>query len=249
MLLPTETDQDKLKYAIVELIAEKGQADSIECGLLRGIGDNFLWTATQNKVSRTFNLDYFNILSVVTYDGTKKTYMFFMADKDEQEEAKSVVEQVYKQLKSLALPEGGTLLDVSKFVDVPTDFGRVTKSHTHTTQNTSDITSAQCQKDWTNHHSTPSRANTSSSIANDWNKEPEPYYWKRKSRKPTAKVLEKMRETILLVAKREYEYNPPTIKGEKKKVIVEPAGKNSEGQANNNAAMFAGYDDENYPFG
>lgn len=196
----------RLKYAIVELIGDKGKADEIQCGLLRGIGeqdnDKFMWLVTGKKVVRGCSLDHYNILSIVTFDGLTKTYTFFMADDDEQAEAFEVVEAAYEDLKGIALVEGGTLLDVSKFEDVPEDFGKITS--TPKQQSVSKFPAK-------------SPTNTTSGVNryyNDFNRDPEPYPWKRKTKKPTKKTLEALRTKLALIAKKEYEFTACEIKGE-----------------------------------
>lgn len=241
---PVENDckgTEKLKYAIVELIAEKGRASTIECGLLRGIGedkegDDFLWMVTNKKVARGCSLAYYNILSVVTFDGRAKVYTFFMADEDEQKEARKVAEGAYEGLKDLASVEGTELLDISKFQDVPKDFDKlnIVSNVGSAAQQYTGTPTGQGQKDWYG------KGSHSNFTTPTYTADPTPFSWKRKTRKPTKKALEALREKLDLIAKREYEFAPRTIKGEKKK------GKEAK---NDNDHMFQGYDDDNFPFG
>jgi hypothetical protein len=251
-----EIKDENLKYAIVELIAEKGAAESVECCLLRGIsGDvdgNFLWAVTNKKTSRSYNLDYFNILSLATYDGITKKFYFFMADKDEQDQAKKLVEQAYECLKKKAAAEGTTLLDVSKFESVPDNFDKIDRGSKRIASPTHSQTGAPSVggQDYYNKNRTAGFHTAADSKYDDyWNRDPEPFFWKRKTRKPTKKALEKMREAIQRIAKGEYEFEPKAIKGEKEEREKESTNKTQEAVGSHNNQMFAGYDDENFPFG
>lgn len=243
---PVENDYkgtEKLKYAIVELIAEKGRAPTIECGLLRGIGedkegDDFLWMVTNRKVARGCSLAYYNILSVVTFDGRAKVYTFFMADEDEQKEARKVAEGAYEGLKDLASVEGTELLDVSKFQNVPEDFGKlniVSNVRSAAQQHTGTPT-GQGQKDWYGKGSSCNFTNPTYTVDTD----PKPFSWKRKTKKPTKNALEALREKLDLIAKREYKFAPRVIKGEEEEEKEEKADSNH---------MLQGYEDDNFPFG
>lgn len=243
---PIEDDYkgtEKLKYAIVELIADKGRASTIDCGLLRGIGkdkesdDEFMWAVTPKKVVRGFSLAYYNILSVVTFDGHTKVYTFFMADEDEQKEARKIAERAYEGLKDLALPEGERLLDVSKFENVPEDFNKlsIVSNITTPTQHTGAAT-GQGKKDWYGKGHSCCGYTTPTYVANT---DPTPFSWKRKTKKPTKKALEELREKLDMIAKREYKFAPRAIKGEKEKEKEEKADR---------GAMFQGYDDDSSPF-
>lgn len=245
---PVETNYKngrKLKYAIVELIADKGRAQNIEGGLLRGIGkdagDNFLWLVTSKKVSRACSLAYYNILSVVTFDGFTKTYTFFMADEDEQAEARKVTEEAYDGLKELALPENAVLLDVSKFEEVPENFGRLSTVHSSAAASSIGHQTGAASTNMNDWYGKQHNTDTQSYVHND----PEPFSWKRKTRKPTKKALEALRNKLDLIAKREYEVAMRAIKGEKD-VDDEECEKES---AQNQNEMFQSYDDEHFPFG
>lgn len=245
---PVETDHEtneELKYAIVELIANKGRGTSIDCGLLRGIGrddkDDFLWLVTDKKVSRACNLTYFNILSIVVFDGIAKRYKFFMADEDEQIEARKSIERAYEGLKKLALPENATLLDVSKFQEVPENFGKLSKISLDSCANRTGAPTKQTDNhDW---YGKGSNSNNFSHVKSD----PEPFFWKRKSRKPTKKALEILREKLDLIAKREYEFMPCAIESGKKEDEEDKESEKADCSGCN--GMFQGYEDENFPFG
>lgn len=237
----------QLKYAIVELVGEKASTENIECGLLRGLGeqdgDNFVWLITGKKIARGYNMAYYNILSVVIFDGITKTYTFFMADEDEQKEALKAVEEAYEGLKEIALTEGGTLLDVSKFKYVPDDFGKINSIPKHQEASSSSTGNAsrdtglkKPSNDWYGQ-------NNQGIINNTYSREPEAHTWKRTTRKPTKKTLEKLRDKLALIAKREYEFKLLEIKGDAE------AEKQQESMASGAAdSDVSPYDGHNLPF-
>jgi len=217
----------QLKYAIVELIADNGKSNKIECGLLRGIGEvdgaKILWLVTGKNIVRGQSLKYYNVLSVTTFDGLTKTYCFFMADDDEQKDAIEEIVKAYENLKTIAAEEGTDLLDVSKFECVPDDFGKISslpKKQTSTSSvGTNHITGAATHKPAVNNHLdrdyySRNYAAGGTGYNDNWNADPTPFAWKRKGRKPTKKALELMRSKILELSAGKYEFKALPVKGE-----------------------------------
>ncbi len=247
------SSKEQTDYAVVELVGEKGGANSIEKGLLRGIneegGESFLWLVTEKKISRAINLADVNILSVETFDGLTRAYTFFMADEDEQKYARKLAEETFESLKKLALPAGGLMLDVSKFKNVPEDFGKPTAmsaaKKTNLVGTASQKPAGTVGDSWYGNQQRKPAGYTSNSY---YNTDPEPCAWKRKSRKPTKKALEKLRGKLDLLAKKELKYTMPVVKTEKEEAEKKPKAAEKKANAAATEDPNSIYEDENMPF-
>lgn len=206
---PNVQYEKELRYAIVELVGELGTANSIEKGLFRGIkgeAEEFLWIKSGSAVSKACSLGYYNVLSIETYDGDVRTFVFFMAGEDEQKEARRALDDVFSKFSHILDEEDSGLIDVSKFTDVPTNFGShssgkvISKSAVHS----NNVLGYDSVYQRGNHQ------NSSTYVR----KEPEPFPFKRETRKPTKVALRKMGEKLDLIMKGEYKYKLPQIEKE-----------------------------------
>lgn len=197
-------DEKKLCYAIVELVGDNGTADSIEKGLFKGIRDayahDFLWMKTGSSITRACNLGYYNILSVETYDGDDKTFLFFMSDKDEQQKARDSLKDVFDRFGHLLEEGTSKLIDVDKFTDVPKNFGN------------SETSKISIRKS-VDTHSVYGHGHGQGTLGYT-RKEPEPFPFKRETKKPTKTALKKLREKLDLIMRGEYKCSFSKIKGE-----------------------------------
>lgn len=205
---PVVRSEKPLCYAIVELVGEKGTANSIEKGLFKGIKneieDSFLWIKSGNTIAKSCNLKYYNVLSIETYDGDVRTFTFFMADENEQKEAHEALKGVFNGFAHILDERDPELIDVSKFTDVPENFGshtsgKIFKSGTSVPYGTSAYNRSQ-------------QTNYSSSAF--IRKEPEPFPFKRGTKKPTKAALKKINKKLDLIVKGEYKYELPLIEKE-----------------------------------
>lgn len=205
--------EKELRYAIIELVGELGTANSIEKGLFRGIkgkgADEFLWIKSGNSVSKACSLGYYNILSIETYDGDVRTFVFFMAGEDEQKMAREALNVILSKFSHIPDEEDPGLIDVSKFTDVPTNFGShnsgnkvFNKPTGHTGEGTPGYSSVYQGCDHQNNVVTSAYVR----------KEPEPFPFKRETRKPTKVALRKIAEKLDLIMKGEYKCEFPQIK-------------------------------------
>lgn len=203
-------NEKELRYVIVELVGEKGTANSIEKGLFKGIkkevlgAANFLWLKTGNNVVKACNLGFFNILSIETYDGDVKAFTFFMAGEEEQKKAYKEIDSIVSRLSHMLNNEDPQLIDVEKFTDLPSSFGSHNNSKINTNPSNAMVTGA---------------ANYNADLYNkDFSyekKDPEPFSFKRDTKKPTKAALMRMKEKLDLIAKGEYKYELPEMSIEK----------------------------------
>lgn len=210
--------KEKLRYVIVELVAERGSASSIEKGLFKGLkrefNQDFIWIRTNSEVVRACNLAFYNILSIESYNGDVRRFTFFQASIDEQKMARNAIKSVLLALDDRVSKASG-LIEASKYTDVPDNFGSTNKNHM---PRTSAAHTPSCNK--------PSIYTPTGSPAfgHDYydhmhsyeKKEPEPLPFKRKSRKPTKAALKKLNAKLNLIDKGEYEYEMPEINPEVK---------------------------------
>jgi hypothetical protein len=214
-------------YVIVEVVAEQGNAASIERGLFKGLNTisagTFLWLKPsediKDKVSKSCNLLYYSILSIETYDGTTRCYTFYRKDRAEQVKARETITGIYDVLKETILLKGEDyMLDVSKYHDVP-----------DLTTGSRDIVGKK-PGSMSNYYNSCHKPTTSSYTPTVYqNVDPEPTAFKRRSKKPTEDVLASLNEKLDLIAKGEYDTNFPVVKGEKimKWIITEHRSLNS----------------------
>lgn len=206
-------DEKRLRYAIVELVGEKGTANSIEKGLFKGIKStstiDFLWVKTGNSVARSCNLEFYNILSIETYDGDVKTFTFFMADEEEQKKAREAIDNVTAKLKYAIDGEDNELIDVEKFTDVPDNFG----SHSSNNKNFNKTANVVGSTGYN-----PTGLYNKTDYTPYKRRDPEPFPFKRDTKKPTKAALRKMRSKLDMIMKGEYEYKLPEVDSEKVKV-------------------------------
>ena len=204
----------KLKYAILELVANNGSSDKIEKGLLRGMTDEeggFVWIKSLSKVTRMCSLGFYNILSVETHDGQARCLTFFKAETHEQTKAVDLVKDTIKTFENI-IDEKSGLINTDKYVDIPaeeevksgTSYGSgaaVTKPISYT-NNTPSI--------YTGNHTTYTK------------KDPEALAFKREDKRPTKTALKKMKEKVLAIAKGEYK---PKLQKVSKEEKTKAAGK------------------------
>jgi len=212
------TNNENLDYGIVELVGEKGNADSIERGLFRGVenemasGDQFLWIVTKQDVARAFNLKHFTILSIEVSDGPTRIFTFFMADANDQKMARDLALSVFEKLKRIALPNNDEkgLLDVTLFKNVPMNYDTITPKPSVTKPIHLPIPNTL--GDTSGIYRCPTR--TVSGFVETTAKEPEPCVLKRKTKRPTESALKKMCDKLDLIAKGEFQSKLPAIKSE-----------------------------------
>lgn len=204
-----------LKYAIVEIVSKNGSSGQIQIGLFKGTQkfdtDDFLWLETGKNVSRAFNMAEHNVLSLETYDGFARLYAYFLAEEYDQREAKKRLENAFTALSRIALKKDGLLLDANKFESVPADFAKSPGKLPNTNaQRTGTATASAAAGPLGNtNHKTSHSYGTGYTTA-----KPEPFAWKRSTRKPTKRALEILREKLDAIAKGEYEAKLPRIKSE-----------------------------------
>lgn len=214
MQLEENRADKKLKYAIVEIVSKTGSSGQIQIGLFKGLqkfdADNFLWLETGKNVSRAFNMTEHNVLSLETYDGFSRRYTYFLAEEHDQIEAKKRLEDAFTALSRIALKKDGLLLDVSKFESVPADFAKSPGKLPNTSApRTGTATASAAGPPGNTNHKTSHSYGTGYTTA-----KPEPFAWKRSTRKPTKRALEILREKLDAIAKGEYEAKLPRIKSE-----------------------------------
>lgn len=200
--------EKELCYAIVELVGELGTANSIEKGLFKGIkegdeGDEFLWIKSGNSVSKACSLMYYNVLSIETYDSDVRTFVFFMAGEGEQKMAREVLDKILSKFNHIPDEKDPGLIDVNKFTNVPTNFG------SHSSVNTASKPVTHAERSAPIYSNIYHRSGTATSAY--VRKEPEPFPFKRETRKPTKVALRKMGEKLDLIMKGEYKYELPRI--------------------------------------
>jgi len=205
-------------YVIVEAVGEKGNAASVERGLFQGLNEiaagAYLWMKpkAQEKISKSCNLAYYNILSIETFDGTTRCYTFFRKDKKEQKKALSDIKGIYEVLKERMLRKNDDyMLDTDKYISVPnnlleTGSKSIVGSHRPAVTRKADF--------YGNCHHASTSAMTTPSVYQK--RDPEPTAFKRRSKKPTEDNLATLNEKLDLIAKGEYDINFPKVKGEKK---------------------------------
>jgi len=194
---------ENLKYAAVEIISNEENSNSIIRGLLRGItteiGDEFIWTNGANGVAKAHNLKYFSIIMVTVFDGKSKVYTLFENSVVEQAQAKKLIKDIMEKSSHLS-SEGQLLLDTSKFEDVPNELAEL--NDTKIMQNYTNSCNKQCDK------------KNETKIINYYNMNAEPFFFKRKTKKPTKKALENLRNKLDMIINNEYKYKPPAVKNE-----------------------------------
>lgn len=96
---------NKLRYVRIELSPKKGLQGSTEEGLFKKLGKKFdqtlLWIRKDHKVTKAFNLSFFNIVTIETYDGEIRRFTFFQPSFSEQKIAREHIER----LESGEIPE------------------------------------------------------------------------------------------------------------------------------------------------
>lgn len=206
----------KLRYAIIELIAERGTASSIEKGLFKGIkterGQTFMWIKTNSDITRACNLAYYNILSIESYDGDTRRFTFFQATVDEQKTAFGRVKDVFVSLKDF-IDKESDLVKTSLYTDIPDNFSSYSQNN------------LPSGPQMTRHDDIPTGSSSIYAPAYDpkytprIKKDPEPFAFKRASKKPTKAALKKLNAKLDLIDLGEYEYTIPEVK-EESDVIV-----------------------------
>lgn len=208
-------DKKELHYVIVELVGEKGAANSIEKGLFQGIKStgtsDFLWMKTGNNMARSCNLQFYNILSIQTYDGDVKAFTFFMANKEEQKKAREDIDNIFNRLGHVLNDKDPKIVDVKKYIGIPKNFG----NHDNKIPTKPNITMGPPvnKVHITGRNTDP--YNHSAYVRRD----PEPFPFERNTKKPTKIILKKMGEKLDLIMKGEYEYRLPEISNEETGVI------------------------------
>jgi len=220
---------DNYHYVIVEVVAEHGNAASIERGLFKGLNaiatGTFIWLKPskdpKDEVSKSCNLLYYSILSIETYDGTTRCYTFYRKDKGEQDKALEAITEIYNVLKEkILLKKDDYMLDISKYHDIPDlETGSKAIVGNHKTPATS------MSSYYSNQRQTPAGCYTPTVYEK---KEPEPTAFKRRSKKPTEDTLTSLNEKLDLIAKGEYDTDFPKVKGEKKATKEETAVENTQ---------------------
>jgi hypothetical protein len=224
----------KLKYAIVELTT-KNSSNIIECGLFMGmqvktpngedidlsdlrkkVGSVYLWLyMDDDKKARAYNMDFFNILSLETYNGISRVVIYFMATDSDQKEALKIAKQAMAGLSEMATGDPD-IINIKKFTDLPPNF----KSSRQTvTGANSSISTGQSRRftPATRKTTTGPDFSTNYTRTTYVKRDPEPTTFERKGRRPTKKALEKLTAKLDQIAKGEYEGKLPRIKGDTKK--------------------------------
>lgn len=195
-------ENKELRYVIVELVAEKGTASSIEKGLFKGLkreyGQDFLWIKTASDVTRSCNLAYYNILSIESYDGDVRRFVFFQASLDEQKKALGRIKSMLLSLEGRIHKLSG-LIEASRYSNIPDNFGNSCEN-------------SSIQKTTVHRHIPTGPAYGYNGYSTYEKKDPEPLAFKRDAKKPTKAALKKLSAKMDLIDKGEYEYKIPEVK-------------------------------------
>jgi hypothetical protein len=256
--MPIETKGDSIKYVTIELLMKdaietaqvwQDQKEKVVYGVLKGIAskesekssEKFILVGVPDKSSKACNLEIFNILSFEIYDGTERDITFFRADKEDQKAAFGMVEEIIKILKEAKrTSNGGELIDINSFSDLPKDFSSE-KDGKVTSPSTNFGTGKTATAGYVNNNAHSSVYHNTGYTYTTPPKEKEVTVLKRTSRKPTQAMLDKMKEAVLSIAAGTYETKLPKIKNDEKE-------KDDKTEDHTPGVKVYSYDDEDYGY-
>jgi len=214
----------KTKYCIVEVIKKDGKSNEIGRGMYRGWKDKeapkegaeakestigFLYISKTTRATESFNMDFYNILSIEVFDGVNKTFTFFMADEIDQAQAVKIMRDVHESLEPIADEKDKDFIDTEKYTDVPKDLGGTgVVTLPHNTRRTG--SAAVGHGHGAGGHNRQNYYSDGSTYYS--RKDPEPTFFKRKARKPTKIALAKMAAKIDEIAAGTYKQKLPKTK-------------------------------------
>lgn len=191
----------KIKYVAAEVI-NKGsttQNCTVISGLFKGLIDQekednsvhkFIIFEGPNGATDLYNLTYWNLMSITILGRTEKLMIFLTKEDEDQEAALDILEKVINVLveDDRMLKDEKGIIDISKYEDAPqTGFGKKTIADGKTSEDNFKRSSTSGGSSSTGYESTGYTYKK---------KEPKPFYFERKSKKPDKIDLEILVEKL-----------------------------------------------------
>ncbi len=189
-----EIKAEDIKYVAVEMINKDDRdASAVIAGLFKGVkirknettaaDETFFMVHDEKDSTFVLNNEFHNVISIEILSEADKAMTYFMMTEEDQITAASMLSNIIKDLakKKMVLENDSTMVDISKFKDVPENILKGNSTATKAGAHKAGASTYSSTKIGTNTPYTP--------VAPYVRKESTPHLWKRRSRKPTKEAL------------------------------------------------------------
>lgn len=138
-MMKTQTTDTDIDYIYVEMVLNKEHKYEVVSGMFQGIkiksGSTFILLHGKKEVTNIINLRYYNVMTIEVLHKEYKDMTYLTMKAEDQNSALSMLESLYTGFTKGK--SNGSLIDVTKYKNIPEDCGTVTTVDRNKTQTSS----------------------------------------------------------------------------------------------------------------